>query len=258
MLIADIFFEGDATVLDTDVLSGLHRWFTAYVKTFYTDDKEIHDKVKMKEEHTFFVAEYCRDIAASLGLGSRDRNLAEAVGLCHDVGRFKQVTIYRTFRDRDSVDHGPLGVEELEKAGIAAHLSETEWATLAFAVRWHNAIALPPADERTTLFAQIVRDADKLDIYRVVPPPPPGPGCLPVMESGLIEGKMLSYNDIKSRDDHKLVMLSWLYDIHFPWTLRAIVARGYIERIVAALPPSPALPAIRTALGKYLAARLPD
>lgn len=213
--------------------------------------------VTLKEEHTFFVAEYCRDIAASLALGSADRNLAEAVGLAHDVGRFRQAAEYRTFRDRDSVNHGLLGVEELAKAGLDARLGG-EWATLAFAVEWHNAIALPPAAERPTLFAEIVRDADKLDIYRVLPPPPPGAGCQPALEAGLVEGRMLSYDDIRSWDDRKLVMLSWLYDIHFPWTLRAVVAHGHVERLVASLPPSPALPDIKASLGRYLAKRLPD
>lgn len=243
--------------METAVLSDLRRWFAAYVRTFYTADEEIQSMVKVKEEHTLVVAEYCRDLAAALGLGSGDRNLAEATGLCHDVGRFRQATEFRTFRDRLSVDHGLLGVEELQKAGIAELVGETAWRALSFAVRWHNAIALPPQpDKRLVLFGQIVRDADKLDIYRVLPPPPPGPGCTPTLEEGLQAGEMLSYDAIRSADDCKLVMLSWLFDIYFPWTLQAVVAKGYIERILASLPPSAALPRIRTRLAEYVAARL--
>lgn len=244
-------------ILDASVLSGLRRWFAAYVQSFYTDDDEIHAMVKVKEEHSLIVAGLCRELAASIGLNDQEINLAEAVGLCHDVGRFKQATIYRTFRDRNSVDHGLLGVEELMAEGVAAKLSPTDWTALAYAVRWHNAIALPPQpDERLTLFGQIIRDTDKLDIYRVLPPSPPGPGCTPALASGLAAGEMLSYDDVRTADDRKLIMLSWLFDIHFPWTLKAIAAKGYIENILAALPPTPLMPEIRATLAAYQASRL--
>ena len=243
--------------MDAKVLHDLKSWFAAYAKSFYTGDQEIQSMVLQKEEHSLIVAGICRDIAASLGLDAPELAMAEAVGLCHDVGRFKQATVYRTFRDRISVDHGQLGVEELKTAGVDAMLSEADWSAMAYAVRWHNAIALPPQpDERLTLFGQIIRDADKLDIYRVLPPSPPAAGCTPALEAGLIAGEMLSYDAIRTADDRKLIMLSWLYDICFPWTLAAIAARGHAEAILASLPPSPAVPAIRKTIAAYLASRL--
>lgn len=243
--------------MDAKVLADLHRWFTNYVKSFYTSDQEIQAMILQKEEHSLIVAEICRDLASAIGLEEADINMAEAVGLCHDVGRFKQATIYRTFRDRVSVDHGLLGVDELKAAGLETRLDAPDWAAMAYAVRWHNAIAMPPQqDERLTLFGQIIRDADKLDIYRVLPPPPPGAGCTPALEAGLVAGEMLSYDAIRTPDDRKLIMLSWLYDIYFPWTLATIVARGYVNSILASLPPSPALPTIRATLAAYQTSRL--
>lgn len=240
--------------METAVLDNLYRWFAAYVKTFYHDDAEIQPKVLQKEEHSFIVAELSRELARSLGLDAAETRLAEAVGLCHDVGRFRQVTVYRTFRDADSVDHGRLGVEEMLAAGIPDRLEPRDWEALAFAVRWHNAAALPDSpDPRLTLHGRMIRDTDKLDICRVLPPAPPADGCSPKLEEDFLAGKLLYYEDIRTADDRKLVMLSWLFDVNFAWTVREIAGRGYIDRLLASLPPSAAMPAIRDKIGLFLA-----
>ncbi len=245
--------------MESAVLEDLYRWFSAYARSFYNDDEIIHHMVRQKEEHSLMVAEHSRDLAASLGLDAAEAQLAEAVGLCHDVGRFRQATEYRTFRDRVSVDHGRLGVEELLAAGLDTMMAADYWRAMAFAVRWHNAMAVPEeAGPRLVLHANIIRDTDKLDICRLLTPAPPAEGCSPQMEADFIAGKLLSYDDIRKADDRKLVMLSWLYDLNFPWTAHAIAARGYIERLLASLPPSPAMPAIRAQAERYLAKKLAE
>jgi len=147
--------------LEISVLEGLYQWFTDYVKSYYTADQQLQAMIITKEQHTHLVARHCKDLALSLGLPAGDVLLAEAVGLCHDVGRFKQATLYRTFKDPISVNHGLLGVEELKAEGIDRRLAPDEWEILAFAVSCHNAAAIPghPA-MRPLAFAKIVRDAD--------------------------------------------------------------------------------------------------
>lgn len=243
--------------MDTAVLNELRHWFAGYVRSFYSDDSEIQRMVSQKEEHSFIVADFCRDLAANLGLDAEKSRLAEAVGLCHDVGRFKQATIYRTFHDASSVDHGRLGVEEMLAAGINTGIAPCDWAALAFAVRWHNAAALPhQPDQHLILQGRIIRDTDKLDIYRVLPPGPPADGCSPRLVDDFLAGKPLYYEDIRTADDRKLIMISWLRDINFPWTLREIVRRGYTDRLLASLPQSPASSAIKSTLDAYVAAKL--
>ncbi len=240
--------------METAILESLYHWFGDYVQTFYSDDAEIQPKVLEKEKHSLIVAGLNRDLARSLGLDAAETQLAEAIGLCHDVGRFRQVTVYRTFRDRDSVDHGRLGVEELLAAGIDGRLEPRDWEALAFAVRWHNAAAVPgQPDARLALHSKLIRDTDKLDICRVLPPSPPADGCSPGLENEFLAGNLLYYEDIKTTDDRKLVMLSWLFDVNFPWTIRELAARGHIDRLLDALPPSAALPAIRRKVALFLA-----
>ncbi len=218
--------------MEISVLENLCRWFTGYTKTYYTADQQIQAMISQKEEHTHIVAGHCKELAQSLDLPDGDVRLAEAVGLCHDVGRFKQATLYRTFQDEKSVDHGLLGVEELKAAGIDRRLAPDEWKTLAFAVSCHNAAAIPGRpSEKLLTFARIVRDADKLDIYRVLPPRPPAGGCSSGLVATMLAGRMLDYRNIKTPDDRKLIMLSWIYDINFPWTLREIIRRGYIDAL---------------------------
>ena len=48
-----------------------------------------------------------------MGLSKEDQDLAELIGLLHDIGRFEQVRLYHTFSDKISIDHGQKGVEVL-------------------------------------------------------------------------------------------------------------------------------------------------
>jgi hypothetical protein len=248
---------GGVALLDTAVLTNLYRWFADYVRSYYSDDSAVQAMILQKEEHSLIVAELCRDLAVDLELDAAEKRLAEAVGLCHDVGRFRQATVYRTFNDRASVDHGLLGVEEMQAAGVPAAMAPRDWEKLAFAVRWHNAAALPvQPDPCRTLHGRIIRDTDKLDIYRVLPPGPPGPGCTVKLVEDFLAGLQLFYEDIRTGDDRKLIMLSWLCDVNFPWTVREIVRRGYTERLLAALPPSPEVSAVKAKLDEYVAEKL--
>lgn len=128
----------------------------------------------LKVVHTFKVAENCDRIGNSLCLKGDDADLAWLLGLLHDFGRFEQVRRYNTFSDAASVDHAELGADILFKEGflkdyIPDGMSEDSIRILETAIRLHNKLALPEGlDERTELFCNIIRDADKADIFRVI------------------------------------------------------------------------------------------
>jgi hypothetical protein len=83
--------------------------------------------------------------------------------------RFEQYRRYRTFFDRKSVNHALCGIEVLETQKVLASFPEDEARLILEAIRYHNGLRVPDGlDERTRRFAQMLRDADKLDIYRVV------------------------------------------------------------------------------------------
>lgn len=222
------------------LLAEMYRWVEEYIKTFYTDNPEIQPMILLKEEHTKHVIGIAKELAGALKLNQHDAILAEMIGLFHDIGRFKQYSIYQTFNDKISENHSLLGLREIENLALLKRLSAGDLAVFKFAVENHNAMQIAPtADERKLLFAKMIRDADKLDIYRVLSPmlkPSDGSGCNEDFMKLFLEGKQCDYSFIKTHDDQKLVRLLWMYNIYFGWTMREVMKRGYVDQIVACLP----------------------
>ena len=130
--------------------------------------------IRLKIVHTFRVAGLCGRIAGSLGMTGAPLDLAWFLGLLHDIGRFEQVRRYGTFFDAKSVDHAEFGADLLFREGLigrfpAEGLPEG-WPELSeTAIRLHNKLTLPgDQDEETRRFCDLIRDADKADIFRVV------------------------------------------------------------------------------------------
>ena len=141
----------------------------------YTDNYDPSDaKIRLKIDHTFRVAEIADRIAASLSLRAEETDFAWLLGILHDIGRFEQVRLYGTFNDSKSVDHAELGADILFKKGlIRSFPMPTEdplWLDMAEkAIRLHNKLTLPEGlSDREKLFADLLRDADKTDIFRVL------------------------------------------------------------------------------------------
>ncbi len=228
-----------------ELLREMHAWMRDYMKSFYTEDAEIQQAIRMKEVHTGYVTAIVKDLAKHLGLTGHDADLAEIMGLFHDVGRFRQFTLYRTFNDAESEDHAALGLKVLAELPFLPRLSPEDAELVRFAILNHNKKEIAPTeDARQLLFARLLRDADKLDIFRVLRPflaPPDGSGISPDFLEKFIAGEQVDYTKIRTLEDRKLVRLMWVYDVNFSWTLRRIRERGYIRDIIAHLPETPRL-----------------
>ena len=123
----------------------------------------------MKYEHTGKVAENCEHIAKSLNLPTKDIDLAWEIGMLHDIGRFEQLRRFDTFIDTESIDHAEFGGDLLFKDGLIQQFDDEKenYALLEKSIRLHSLYRLPEnLSEREQLFCQIIRDADKIDIYR--------------------------------------------------------------------------------------------
>ncbi len=144
--------------------------FLRYAEDYDTTNILIRHKI----EHTFRVAELSERCAASLELNGADTALAWFLGLLHDIGRFEQVRRFGTFVDSQSVDHAELSGDILFRDGLLERFPEEGlpegWRAAAeTAIRQHNKLKLPDTlDDRTRRFAEILRDADKTDIFRVI------------------------------------------------------------------------------------------
>lgn len=234
----------------------LYQWLEKYIHTFYTDDKFIMDRVLLKEEHSKRVADNAVQLAHYAQLTARQQTLAEVIGLFHDLARFRQVTEYRTFVDAESFDHGDVGAALLEETGILQEFSPVEQAAIAFAIIAHNKMVIAPTTPENELFAKIIRDADKLDIFRILPPVQANHDYSPKMIEQLKTGGVLSYIDVKTLADKRLIRLSWFYDINFDWTLTQLVEEGQLTRQLAALPDTADCGVIKETLNQYIARRI--
>jgi putative nucleotidyltransferase with HDIG domain len=223
-----------------DLLQDMHAWMNSYMKSFYSKDAKIQEAILLKEKHTGCVTAISRKLAEHLGLSAHDILLAEMMGLFHDIGRFRQFTLYQTFNDAESEDHAELGIKVLGELSFLQRLSLEDRELLLFAIKNHNKkVIADEADERKILFARLLRDADKLDIYRVLFPyilTSDGQGFSPDFLECFLAGEQCDYARIRTQDDRKLVRLMWVYDVNFSWTLQRICDHGYIEAILACLP----------------------
>ncbi|SHK93052.1 HD domain-containing protein [Hespellia stercorisuis] len=140
--------------------------FQSYVENYDLEGT----KIKIKVNHTYRVAGLSEVIAQSLQLEQEDVDLAWLIGMLHDIGRFEQLRRFDTFHDAESVDHAKLAVKILFEDGLIRHfLSEVKYdAIIQDAVQYHSAYRIPEEmDARTRQFCDIIRDADKVDIFRV-------------------------------------------------------------------------------------------
>ena len=118
----------------------------------YTDAYDATDeKIKLKIDHTYRVAELCERIAKAEQMEKTEVDLAWLLGMLHDVGRFEQLRRYGTFSDADSIDHAALGADILfggvlrEGEGlIRTYVDDAaEDEVIETAIRVHSAYRIP-------------------------------------------------------------------------------------------------------------------
>ena len=154
-----------------EILHEMHAWMHAYMRSYHTDDADVMLGIRLKEIHTGYVTANARALAQHLGCTPHDTALAEIIGLFHDVGRFRQYAVYQTFNDAQSEDHAELGLKVIAEHDLLSELCAADTELVRFAIKYHNKKEIPACDDRRKIFfAKLIRDADKLDIYRVLLP----------------------------------------------------------------------------------------
>lgn len=234
-------------------LPKLKAWFAEYVCRFDSEDPRVQENMDLKAEHTRRVCEAILEIGQSLELSSEDLCLAEASAWLHDIGRFEQYSRYRTFADYKSENHADLGVKVIGANRVLDPLESASARIVLRVVQYHNRAALPVGEEeRCLFFLKLLRDADKIDIWRVVtdyyrhadhPRNPTLELDLPDVDRvsapvcrTLMNGKLARMADVKTLHDFKLLQIAWIYDVNFPRTFQMVQERGYLETIRKALP----------------------
>ena len=242
--------------------------FAEYVRNYDPSD----EKIKLKIDHTYRVAGLCQRIAESLGLSEPDVDIAWLLGLLHDIGRFEQIRRFGTFNDVQSVDHAEFGADLLFKEGLIRKFAEgyyeecelarsgneeaeqiiknnehhnKDTGLLELAIRQHNKYRVKEdLTERQRMFCDILRDADKVDIFKVnadIPMEIIYDVTTEELKSGVISKEVLESfykretvlkSVRKSAVDHIVGHISLLFELVYKESYRQAKEQGYVYKLL--------------------------
>lgn len=242
--------------------------FAEYVRNYDPSD----EKIKLKIEHTYRVAGLCQRIAESLGLSEPDVDIAWLLGMLHDIGRFEQIRRFGTFNDAKSVDHAEFGADLLFKEGLIRKFAEgyyeecelarsgdeeaeqiiknnehhnKDTGLLEMAIRQHNKYRVKEdLTERQRMFCDILRDADKVDIFKVnadIPMEIIYDVTTEKLKNGVITKEVLESfykketvlkSVRRSAVDHIVGHISLLFELVYKESYRQAREQGYVYKLL--------------------------
>ncbi len=214
--------------------------YDAYVDTFRASDGALPRMMRLKRTHTAFVVDNAAKIADAEAFAPELKTAALIAALLHDTGRYEQLRRYNTFRDSESVDHAVFSYNIVKEKGWIQDKGILD------AVLFHNRRDLPSElDERTFLLAHTVRDADKLDIFRVLEEEIAATDWRtdsrafwnlaidrapnPAVVDAIAARHPVDYQNIQSLADFVLIQVGWMVSgLHFATSRRLTAERGHL------------------------------
>lgn len=259
--------------MNDEQLHFFQDWFRHHLLTFQESDPVHRHSLDLKEEHTFRVCAAIDRIVSGLRLSENDHRIAIVTALFHDLGRFPQYQKYRTFRDPDSDNHAKLSLWELNRHHVLHTLDFSERQIISRAIFFHNRLRIPEnQDQQTILHCRLIRDADKVDILRVMnehfqieesrrnPVITLGLGKERLVREEvyrlLFEGRTMSYTKLKTINELKVLQMSWVFDINFRPTFEILKERNDIGKLAATLPDTVLLQEALDFINDYIERRL--
>ncbi len=192
--------------------------FDKYLENFDMNNP----KIKHKYLHSIEVMEVMEKYCDILKLSQTDKKLATLIGLLHDFGRFKQLELYDSFEDLKTMDHADYSAVILfdEKYIEFFWSNEEDYDLIKFAIVNHNKKNIEKtSDERYLFFAKLIRDIDKLVIFK---------NCVNDVTSDITNDiisekvvnafrnkTLVDYKDVNNINEQWACLLAYLYDINF-------------------------------------------
>ena len=221
----------------------------AFKKFLDTYEDKSDASFKLKVLHTYNVANNARDIAEKLKLSKEDIELAELIGLLHDIGRFDELKITKELNSV-TFDHASHGVKMLfEKGMIRDFIEDNQYdEIIKIAIDNHSRLTIEDGlNERTLLHSKIIRDADKLDNYRVKKDEsievifPKRVKSIEDMENATLSDKVfetiqnkqcVDIHDRVTLLDYWVCILAFTFDLNFDITYKKIKDNNYIDSLI--------------------------
>ena len=217
--------------------------FQKYTSAYNPSDP----KIRLKIDHTYRVAGLCSRIAGEAGT---DPELSWLCGMLHDIGRFEQVRRFNTFVDADSVDHAQLSCELLFDDGLissfASNLDADDSQLLKTSIQCHSLYRLPtPLTEEEIRYCSVLRDADKIDIFRVNCDTPPEEiynvtsedlrkaAVTPEVKNCFLNHTAVQRNLRKTSIDYLVGHICLVFELVYPVSRILAREQGYIQQMLS-------------------------
>ena len=213
----------------------------------YVEKYDINNpKIKLKIAHIERTSEIARKMAESLELSKEDVELAELIGLLHDIGRFEQVKRYGTFVDYLSENHAKLGVDILFKDGLIRNFIEEDRydRIIELAIINHNRDnkdITKDINDKEKLHIKLIRDSDKTDILYILT----FEDEKSVWESEkleeekftdeiyreFVENHNIIYKNRKTHADTLVCHFAYAFDFNFNYGLKYVLDNKYYDKL---------------------------
>jgi len=191
--------------------------------------------------HSFEVARNCFALGCSKNLKQNDLYLCYLLGLFHDIGRFEQWTIFQTYDDNKSVDHGDLSEKIIGALNFDKlfNLKNNEIEILRQATKYHTK-PCTSSNKRILLFNQILNNADAFsNIFSIAN----GTQQIYVSENGFSEEIVEAFKNRqlmrkyspKTKLDRCLCLSACCYYVTEDYFRRQIINSNYFETIFETL-----------------------
>ena len=214
--------------------------FDKYVNNY--DMKE--DKISLKYHHSYAVSKLMGDLAIRLGLNQEEIEIAKIIGLLHDIGRFEQWKKFKSFSD-NNVDHADESCNYLFNDGHIREFIDDDKYDLVIenAIRYHNKLTIPEIDNYSCMFTKMIRDMDKVDIYKQ---------CAIHYEYTFNKDEVnkevidcfnkeesVPHKFRKSKSDSIIVMLAFIFDINFDESFDILVETDNFDLFLSLVEATP-------------------
>lgn len=251
-------------------LDKFREWFDDYVAGFYGDDAYVNANLKLKEDHSRRTCDEMRYLAEELSLSDNQKRVAELIALFHDIGRFRQFVRYGTYNDTRSEDHCLLSLKVLRETKVLDGIEKEEKQLIEKAIEYHGQKQLlADLEGECLLFSQLIRDADKLDVFYVVVEGykqyrenpdefnlemefEDVPQYSKQIVEDILRGQLVGYSRLRTLNDMKLLQLGWVYDVNFTATLKRIRQRRFLEQIIDFLPRTEDIERVKAKILEYV------
>ncbi len=219
--------------------------FNNYLKNYDLED----EKIKLKIKHTYKVVVLSEYIAKEIKLDDENINVAKIIALLHDIGRFEQVKQTNDFLDSNILEHANYGVKVLFEDNLIRNFVDDKSYDniIKKAIYNHNKYDIEKGlDKLELLHSKIIRDADKLDNFRVkqteqlknIFPSKYNPNTIeheiisPKVYETFMRHECIKLDDRKTQLDFWVCVIAFIFDLNFEISLKYIKEKSYIDILI--------------------------